>query len=141
MGGEFFGKGWDELSNFLVVSYLEDVLVTATCKLNQDMWYYSSRGPGQYFGSAGTNQKPDVTAPTPENGLIVYGDEVKILSNGWGTSGACPQSAGLAALLLARDSSLDRDTLFQRIRNSAMDLGHGVHCQGAGLIDCQSAFR
>src|SRR4029077_10566438 len=65
----------------------EDVMVVATCKLEGPgaMWYYASRDPGQKFGEPGTNRKPDVTAPTPEKGAIVYGDQVVRLSEGWGT--------------------------------------------------------
>lgn len=118
----------------------EDVMVVATCKLDGSMWYYSSCGPGQKFGQPGTNRKPDVTAPTPENGAVVYGDQIVRLAEGWGTSGACPQAAGLAALLLSRDGSLGRNALFSRIRDTAVSLGHGRNCEGAGRIDCLAAL-
>lgn len=120
-----------------------DVAVTAACDLNGDVWHYSSRGPGQYYGDLGTNQKPDVTAPTPKNGLIVYGNEAKVLRRGWGTSGACPQSAGLAALLLSDsdEGRLGSMDLFHLIRSTAVDLGHDADCQGAGMINCLAAFN
>ncbi|MGR3421448.1 MAG: S8 family peptidase [Paracoccus sp. (in: a-proteobacteria)] len=113
-----------------------DVFPVATCDLERAMWFYSSRGPGQHFGDAGTSEKPDVTAPTPKNGKILYGGDERVLANGWGTSGACPQAAGLAALLLDLDGGLARDELFDAIRNSAVDLGFGHTCQGAGMLDC-----
>jgi serine protease AprX len=116
-----------------------DVMAVATCDLEQAMWFYSSRGPGQFFGEPGTNEKPDVTAPTPRNGRVVYGGGVQTLANGWGTSGACPQVAGLAALLLALDPSMSRHDLFARIRESAQNVGHGPMCQGGGMIDCEAA--
>ena len=118
-----------------------DVLAVATCDLERDMWYYSSRGPGQFFGQADTNRKPDVTAPTPRNGRILYGSGEQVLPNGWGTSGACPQAAGLAALLLALQSGLTADRVFATIRDSAVDIGKGEHCQGDGMIDCEGAVR
>lgn len=117
-----------------------DVMAVATCKLDKAMWYYSSRGPGQRFGEPNTNQKPDVTAPTPENGRIIYGDSVVTLSNGWGTSGACPQVAGLAALLLAKKKSLNRQQVIDAIRTTAISMGHPDDCQGSGLIDCRAAL-
>lgn len=118
----------------------EDVLAVATCKLNDSMWYYSSRGPGQHHGHLGTGPKPDVTAPTPENGRIVYGDQIVTMPNGWGTSGACPQVAGLAGLLLAVAPSLDRAGVFSAIRTTAVSLGWGYDCQGRGRIDCKAAM-
>lgn len=113
-----------------------DVFPVATCDLDRAMWFYSSRGPGQYFGDANTSEKPDVTAPTPRNGKILYGSDERVLPNGWGTSGACPQVAGLAALLLDLHGSLTRDELFDAIRSPAADLGFGHTCQGHGMIDC-----
>jgi serine protease AprX len=116
-----------------------DVMAVATCNLQEAMWYYSSRGPGQHFGDPNTNRKPDVTAPTPRNGEIVYGGGIQVLPNGWGTSGACPQAAGLAALLLALEPSTSRADLFNLIRETARGLGHGPACEGAGMIDCAAA--
>lgn len=118
-----------------------DVMTVATCKLDDSMWFYSSRGPGQLHGEPNTNPKPDVTAPTPENGVVVYGDGVLAFPEGWGTSGACPQVAGLAALLLSASGELGRETLFERIRTTATPLGHATGCGGAGLIDCLAALR
>jgi serine protease AprX len=118
-----------------------DLMAVATCKLDKSMWYYSSRGPGQKFGHPHTNRKPDVTAPTPENGRIVFGNEIVTLANGWGTSGACPQVAGLAALLLAKKKSLSRQQVIETIRTTSVSLGHAADCQGAGRIDCLSAVN
>ncbi len=117
----------------------ESIAAVATCDLDRKMWYYSSRGPGQHYGQAGTNPKPDFTAPTPMNGEVVYGSEVRVLSNGWGTSGACPQAAGLAALLLSVDNSLPAADIRKIIAETALDLGHSHECQGHGMIDCEAA--
>jgi len=118
-----------------------DVMTVATCKLDGSMWFYSSRGPGQLHGEPNMSPKPDITAPTPEHGSVVYGDEILAFPDGWGTSGACPQVAGLAALLLGADGGLGRDALFRLIRATAVPLGHGPGCEGAGLIDCMAALQ
>lgn len=118
-----------------------DVMAVATCKLDDSMWYYSSRGLGQHYGDTGTNEKPDVTGPTPKDGKVVYGNGVRTLPNGWGTSGACPQAAGLAALLLSANPGLTRERLFDIIRNSAANIGHEWECQGAGMLDCLAAIQ
>jgi subtilisin family serine protease len=83
--------------------------------------------------------KPDVTAPTPPNGRVVYGDEVRSLPNGWGTSGACPQVAGLAALLRGKRAATVQEVR-DAVRGTAVPLGHGPDCEGEGLIDCAAAI-
>ena len=117
-----------------------DLMSVATCDLDDAMWYYSSRGPGQFHGSANTNRKPDVTAPTPKNGRVVYGAGVRVLANGWGTSGACPQVAGLAALLLSKNASLTQAQVFKAISDGADSIGHGYDCRGNGLINCSKSL-
>jgi serine protease AprX len=116
-----------------------NLMTVGACNLNREMWYYSSRGPGQYFGQQDMNRKPDVIAPTPEGGRILYGERIGILPNGWGTSGACPQVGGLAALLLARNPNLQREEIFQIIRSTSAPLCSKEYCEGNGLIDCKSA--
>jgi serine protease AprX len=117
-----------------------DVLTVATCKLDGEMWFYSSRGFGQHFGDENMSSKPDVTAPTPENGLILYGKGTRILADGWGTSGAAPQVAGLAALLLAEAPGIGRAELFAIIRDTAEPLTSQPACCGSGMIQCQAAL-
>lgn len=117
----------------------EDVLAVATCKLDRSMWSYSSRGPGQFDGVSGHRRKPDVTAPTPQNGRILYGDSIVTMPFGWGTSGACPQVAGLAALLRAKRPDASRHDLQDIIRNTSAGLNVAYECCGHGVIDCNSA--
>lgn len=118
----------------------EDVLTVATCKLDRTMWFYSSRGPGQLNGQAGMRRKPDVTAPTPANGRIVFGGSVVSMPDGWGTSGACPQVSGLAALIRTKRPAVTRTQLQDAIRNSAVAFGAGPDCGGTGIIDCVAAL-
>jgi serine protease AprX len=118
----------------------DEFLTVATCKLDQSMWYYSSRGLGQLHGTAGTNDKPDVTAPTPANGRIVFGNSVKSLADGWGTSGACPQVSGLSALMRTKRPAISRVDLQNAIRSTARPFGVAHECGGAGIIDCAAAL-
>jgi serine protease AprX len=120
---------------------LSNLLTVATCKLDRTMWSYSSRGPGQKFGQPGCSRKPDVTAPTPVNGRVVYGDKVVSMADGWGTSGACPQVAALAVLMLEINPHLTRDELFNIIRSTADPLGLRPECEGSGLINCLKAVK
>jgi serine protease AprX len=116
-----------------------DVMTIANCQMDGVLWPESSRGPGQHFGDPGMRRKPDVVAPTPEYGRVLYGDKIRNV-RWWGTSGACPQAAGLAALLLARRPDLGCSQLFDAIRQTAIPLNDGLDCVGAGLIDCRAAF-
>lgn len=118
-----------------------DVFTVGTCDLDDAIWSYSSRGPGQHDGLNWASRKPDVVAPTPRNGEILFGEQLVVSSIGWGTSGACPQAAGLAALLLSIEPRLSRHDLFTYMRSTARDLGHGRNCQGAGLLDCSAAIE
>lgn len=112
----------------------DDVLTVGTCDMNDAMWYYSSRGPGNLAQESNHGPKPDVVAPTPANGVVLSKDGPKVFPIGWGTSGAAPQAAGLAALLLQRDPGLSPGELFDIIRSTARPLGHGPACEGAGCI-------
>lgn len=114
-----------------------------TCNLDGGMWSYSSRGPGQFYKEIGsTREKPDFIAPTPRNGRIAYGQQDRTLATGWGTSGACPQAAGLAALILSLDPTLTPADVRTIIASTAIRLGGlGSTCQGAGHIDCEKALK
>jgi subtilisin family serine protease len=94
----------------------------------------SSRGPGQW---ASTHKKPDVVAPT--YGEVVWGSGYQVME-WWGTSGACPQVAGLAALILGLDPTLTPAQVGDVIRGSCRDLHLPKSCAGVGLIDCEAAI-
>jgi serine protease AprX len=117
-----------------------DVMTVANSVPDGSMWPTSSRGPGQLHGEPGSAHKPDVNAPTPAYGRVLWGTSVRSLPEGWGTSGACPQVAGLVALALATRKTSDRDAIFAAIRDSAVSLGLGPDCQGTGRIDCNAAL-
>jgi len=57
----------------------------------------------------------------------------------WGTSGACPQVSGLAALILSANPALKPDQVADIIRSTAKPLGGPASCVGSGLIDCGAA--
>lgn len=96
----------------------------------------SSRGPGQWSTRA---DKPDVVAPT--YGRVAWGGSYEVME-WWGTSGACPQVAGLAAILLEKRPSLTPNEIRTVVRTTASNPdGHPTSCIGAGIIDCLSAVR
>lgn len=96
----------------------------------------SSRGPGDWSKN---KNKPDVVAPT--YGEVAWGGGHEAME-WWGTSGACPQVAGLAALMLAKKPGISPAQIVQALRASARSLaGKPAHCVGAGIIDCEKALN
>jgi hypothetical protein len=96
----------------------------------------SSRGPGDWSRK---KNKPDVVAPT--YGEVTWGGGYQTME-WWGTSGACPQVAGLAALMLEKKPSLTPAQILQAVREGARPLaGKPVNCVGAGIIDCEKTLR
>lgn len=95
----------------------------------------SSRGPGEH---AVATSKPDCVAPT--YGEVVWGCGYQAME-WWGTSGAAPQVAGLAALILELKPSLSATEVYDVIRNSCVDIGLGATCAGRGRIDCAAALQ
>jgi serine protease AprX len=96
----------------------------------------SSRGPGQWSTRA---DKPDVVAPT--YGEVAWGGRYERME-WWGTSGACPQVAGLAALLISRNPDLTPDDIREVVRSTARRLpGKSQNCVGAGIINCAEAIK
>jgi serine protease AprX len=95
----------------------------------------SSRGPGQWSRDF---PKPDCVAPT--YGQVVWGCGYRHM-DWWGTSGACPQVAGLGALILSSNPSLRPRQVADIIRQTCAPLGAHKNCVGHGLIDCEAAVR
>jgi subtilisin family serine protease len=95
----------------------------------------SSRGPGEW---SVRKDKPDLVAPT--YGEVAWGGTYQPME-WWGTSGACPQVAGLAALLLSHKPGLTPAQIQQIVRSSAKPLNAPAACVGAGLLDCEAALH
>jgi subtilisin family serine protease len=119
------------------VNSMDEVLAVGTVSWENRMdtgpHANSSRGPGQW---AVAHKKPDCVAPT--YGEVVWGSGYRVME-WWGTSGACPQVAGLAALLLSADPRLTAAQVGDVIRATCRDIQLPPACAGAGLIDCAAA--
>jgi serine protease AprX len=119
------------------VNSMDEVLSVGTVnwdnRMDTGQHANSSRGPGQW---ANVHKKPDCVAPT--YGEIIWGSGYQVME-WWGTSGACPQVAGLAALLLSAEPRLTPAQVGDIIRQTCRDIQLPKTCAGAGLIDCEAA--
>jgi hypothetical protein len=95
----------------------------------------SSRGRGEW---AQLRDKPDCVAPT--YGVVVWGSGRQYMP-WWGTSGACPQIAGLAALMYSVNPGLRPEQVADIIRRTCRPLSEPPLCVGHGIIDCEAAVR
>ncbi len=132
----------DHPNTIWAVNSIDEVITVGTVDWNESNditggeHANSSRGHGQW---STRQDKPDVVAPT--YGEVVWGGGYQRME-WWGTSGACPQVAGLAALLLSEDPSLTPDQIRGIIRSSARKLlGKSPRCVGDGIIDCEAALQ
>jgi subtilisin family serine protease len=95
----------------------------------------SSRGPGEW---ARKTTKPDCVAPT--YGEVIWGTSTRRM-RWWGTSGACPQVAGAAALMLSANPGLSPELVGDIIRDSCGWIADGRTCVGHGVLDCAEAVE
>jgi serine protease AprX len=110
------------------------IAVGATNKYNKQIASFSSRGPGK-----GGVIKPDVVAP---------GDDIIVATpnNNWGyadgTSFSAPIVAGIAALILQYDPSLDPFEVKDLLTQSAQEMGADGpdNTYGYGFVDAVAAL-
>ncbi|MDP7423730.1 MAG: S8 family serine peptidase, partial [bacterium] len=103
---------------------------------NNKLAYFSSKGPSTWNGT--TFIKPQISSP---------GDDVtsSLAGGGWGTksgtSMACPNVAGVVALLLQADPKITVSDMISILEATALDLGEegNDNYYGRGLIDALAA--
>jgi len=130
------GNEGDELSTITSPGSVEEVLtVGATSYAFETIPSYSSRGPTNVTGLV----KPDVVAP----GTFI--DAAEAGSEGYtgksGTSMATPHVGGLAALLIANDSSRDHHDVKHLLASQAETITDGTaFSRGTGQVNATRAF-
>lgn len=127
------------------VSYpanMTNTIAVGAINKNGGIWYYSCRGssldlvaPSSDIDYLGDIVTTDRSAPKGINSTGNY--------LGWfgGTSAACPQVAGVAALMLSANPNLTVSQVRTKLRNTARDLGiTGFDTTyGYGLVDAYAA--
>ena len=133
-----FSSGNDGDINVAFPAYLNDAIAVGAVQQNSTIWYYSQRGPGLDIvaPSGGLNYQGDVTTldlsgmqgQNTTNYMHVFG----------GTSAACPQVAGVAALMLSVNPELTASEVKNKLKSTATNLG-STSTYGSGLVNAWSA--
>lgn len=116
---------------------LEVIAVGATDRSDKAA-YFSSRGPVEWDGT--DRVKPDITAPGHNVRSSWPGGGYNTIS---GTSMACPNVAGLIALLKQVDKGLDTEAVRRVLEETALDLGvpGRDNTFGSGRVDALKAVE
>jgi hypothetical protein len=103
------------------------------------MQEYSSRGGGGRVSCG--QRKPDVTAPI--FGTMPYGCEARDMGNGGGTSGACPQVAGVIGLIADYHGVVTTASADDGVSQTAAQFqGDGFNgCSGFGNVRADRAVE
>ena len=133
-----FSSGNDGNINVAFPAYLNDAIAVGAVKQNSTIWYYSQRGPGldivapsgglDYQGDVTTLDLSGMQGQNTTNYMHVFG----------GTSAACPQVAGVAALMLSVNPELTASEVKNKLKSTATNLG-STSTYGAGLVNAWSA--
>ena len=123
---------------------MDETIAVGAIKKNGSLWSYSCGGsnldlvaPSGNINGLGDVVTTDRTAP---NGINPVGN---YMSNFGGTSAACPQVAGVVALMLSANPNLTASQVRTVLRNTARDVNtYGFdYATGCGLVDAYEAVN
>jgi serine protease AprX len=121
---------------------LRDVITVGASDDSDNMAGFSSIGP-----TPDGRTKPDVVAPGVDIGSArasgtSLGDPIDAnWTNASGTSMACPHVAGVAALMLDKNSALTPGNVKSLLMATAVNIGAGPNEMGAGRVDALAAVN
>lgn len=115
--GNFWG--YDGIQNVSFPARLDSVLAVGALDKNGDICSYSQRGNGLNLMAFGGNS--DIVS-TDISGSSGYSSSNYVYNFG-GTSAACPQVAGVAALMLSANPMLTEAQVREVLQNTAVDMG------------------
>lgn len=118
-------------------AYLNDVIAVGAVHQNGTIWDYSQRGFGlDLVAPSGNLGNGDVT--TLDLSGTLGETSTNYMHNFGGTSAACPQVAGVAALMLSVNPELTASEVKNKLTSTATYLG-STSTYGSGLVNAWSA--
>ena len=114
---------------------ITEIITVGAVDKKSEIAEFSSRGP-DIWGNE--HNEPDVVAPGVSIISSVPPASYKSMS---GTSMACPHVAGIIALMLSKNPTLNNNNCLKILMDTAKDLGPGGfdYSYGAGLVDAKRA--
>lgn len=143
------GNSYPTHQNVGTPANIEGVIAVGAIKKDGSIWEYSQRGPrldlvapSGNVALQGTGLFTGDVVTTDLTGLAGYSSGNYTSAFG-GTSAACPQVAGVAALMLSVDSTLTVSDVRAILQQTARDLGNPGkdNTFGYGLVDAYEAVR
>ncbi len=120
------------------------VITVGAINKSGTIWNYSQRGASMDLvaPTGNVNLQGDVTT-TDRMGAFGYNNNGNYLNNFGGTSAACPQVAGVAALMLSANPDLTETQVRTSLQNTARDLGASGfdNTYGYGLVNASAALN
>lgn len=120
------------------------VITVGAINKSGTIWNYSQRGASMDLvaPTGNVNLQGDVTT-TDRMGVFGYNNNGNYLNNFGGTSAACPQVAGVAALMLSANPDLTEAQVRSTLQNTARDLGASGfdNTYGYGLVNASAAVN
>lgn len=117
------GNDYPATSDVAIPGNVNGVITVGAINNSGTIWNYSQRGSSMDLvaPSGNTNLQGDVTT-TDRMGNLGY-DNTNYISYFGGTSAACPQVSGVAALILSLNPALTEVQVKQTLQQSATDMG------------------
>ena len=137
-----FASGNEGNVNVAYPAYLNDVIAVGAVQQDRTIWYYSQRGYGLDLvapsGDLGVYPNADGDVTTLDLSGILGRNSTNYMHNFGGTSAACPQVAGVAALMLSVNPELTASEVKDKLKSTATNLG-STSTYGSGLVNAWSA--
>ncbi|MGJ1445432.1 S8 family peptidase [Sphingobacterium spiritivorum] len=137
------GNNNPSVSGVSFPSSVNGVLTVGAIDKNGNIWNYSQRGPEMDLvaPSGNVNLSGDVYT-TDRVGSWGYSND-NYMSNFGGTSAACPQVAGVAALMLSVNPNLTESQVRSHLQASATDMGASGfdNTFGYGRLNAEEALK
>ena len=122
---------------------LEEVISVGAIDKYGNIWDYSQRGQGlSLVAPSGDGSSSSDIVTTDRMGKLGYNSS-NYMEHFFGTSAACPQVAGVAALILSARPDLKASEVKEILQSTAKDLGSKGYdtTYGYGLVDAYRAIE